>query len=66
MIHLNDKPDLKKYNSVEVYLKDEAIHKVTVNGKIEAVDFDNFRLAIKTASEYAVFKIDDVLAVTFM
>lgn len=65
MIHLADHPDLTKYTSATVYLKDDAVHKVTVTGKIVSVDFDNYRIAITTDTNYAVFNVDDILGISF-
>lgn len=65
MIHLANHPDLSNYNSVIVYLKDEAVHVVTIKGKVLSVDCDNYRIAVTTDKSYAVFNLDDVLAVNF-
>lgn len=65
MIHLGNHPDLTKYTSTTVYLKDDTVHKITVSGKIVSVDFDNYRLAITTDTNYAVFNIEDILSVSF-
>ena len=65
MIHLQNLPDVKNYSKVEVYLHNEKIPCVELTGKVETVDWDNFRIAIKTASDYAVFKAEDVVAIRF-
>ncbi len=57
--------DYSKYDSAEVFLKDEKISKLLIEGKIESVFSDTNIVTIKTPDKYAVFNVNDVIAIRF-
>ncbi len=58
--------DYTKYKSAEVFLKNDKISKILIEGKIEAVHSDTNIVTIKTADKYAVFDNNDVIAIRFI
>ncbi len=64
-IYLNQSKDLTKHDSVSVYLKNCAMAKIVLPGKVVSVETDNFTVTVKTDKTDAAFDTNDVVALVF-
>lgn len=65
-IYFDKSIDLKNYKGAIVYVKNEKIQYVQLEGGQLEVNTDDDTITVKTSRELALFNSDDVLAIKFV